>query len=112
LTHTDPDAFELGRNLATTPGKVVHETPLFQLIQYSPTTEGAGGAAGDLSAVDQPVLHPRPQPAEKLHPLGGRTGAVGVHRLVEIGRCLDGRGAVGRLHPRAGRKRSTWCARG
>ncbi|RQW43309.1 alpha/beta fold hydrolase [Novosphingobium sp. LASN5T] len=39
LTHTDPDAFELGRNLATTPGKVVHETPLFQLIQYSPTTE-------------------------------------------------------------------------
>jgi polyhydroxyalkanoate synthase len=36
LTHTDPDAFELGRNLATTPGKVVHETPLFQLIQYTP----------------------------------------------------------------------------
>jgi len=39
LTHTDPQAFELGRNLAITPGKVVHETPLYQLIQYSPTTE-------------------------------------------------------------------------
>ncbi len=39
LTHTDPDAFELGRNIAMTPGKVVYETPLFQLIQYSPTTE-------------------------------------------------------------------------
>ncbi|PLK27921.1 alpha/beta hydrolase [Novosphingobium sp. TH158] len=39
LTHTDPTAFELGRNIAMTPGKVVHETPLFQLIQYSPTTE-------------------------------------------------------------------------
>lgn len=39
LTHTDPLAFELGRNIAITPGKVVHETPLFQLIQYTPTTD-------------------------------------------------------------------------
>lgn len=39
LTHTDPDAFELGRNIAATPGKVVHETPLYQLIQYTPTTD-------------------------------------------------------------------------
>ncbi len=39
LTHTDPDAFKLGENLAATPGKVVHETPLFQLVQYSPSTE-------------------------------------------------------------------------
>jgi polyhydroxyalkanoate synthase len=38
LTHTDPAAFELGRNIAVTPGKVVYETPLFQLIHYSPTT--------------------------------------------------------------------------
>ena len=38
LTHTDPDAFRLGENLAATPGKVVHETPLYQLIQYSPAT--------------------------------------------------------------------------
>ena len=38
LTHTDPDAFEVGRNIATTPGKVVHETPLYQLIHYAPTT--------------------------------------------------------------------------
>ncbi|MHA7820051.1 MAG: PHA/PHB synthase family protein [Erythrobacter sp.] len=39
LTHTDPDAFKLGENLAATPGKVVHETPMFQLVQYSPTTK-------------------------------------------------------------------------
>lgn len=39
LTHTDPNAFTLGENLASTPGKVVHETPLYQLIQYTPSTK-------------------------------------------------------------------------
>ncbi|EAQ28054.1 poly-3-hydroxybutyrate synthase [Erythrobacter sp. NAP1] len=39
LTHTDPNAFTLGKNLAASPGKVVHETPLYQLIQYSPSTK-------------------------------------------------------------------------
>src|SRR3546814_876325 len=39
LTQTRADAFELGRNIASTPGKVVFETELFQLIQYNPTTE-------------------------------------------------------------------------
>lgn len=38
LTHTDRDAFELGRNLATTPGKVIHRTDLYELIQYAPAT--------------------------------------------------------------------------
>ncbi len=39
LTHTASDAFKLGENIAVTPGKVIHETPLYQLIQYSPATE-------------------------------------------------------------------------
>jgi polyhydroxyalkanoate synthase subunit PhaC len=38
LTHTDPNAFQVGRNLAMTPGKVVKRTPLYELIQYSPAT--------------------------------------------------------------------------
>ncbi len=39
LTQTQKGAFEVGRNLATTPGKVVHQTPLYQLIQYTPATD-------------------------------------------------------------------------
>ena len=38
LTQSAPGAYEVGRDLATTPGKVIHETRLFQLIQYSPVT--------------------------------------------------------------------------
>ncbi len=39
VTHTPEGAFELGRNLAMTPGKVFKRTPLYELIQYSPTTD-------------------------------------------------------------------------
>ena len=39
LTHVDPKAFEVGRNIATTPGKVIRQTGMYQLIQYAPTTD-------------------------------------------------------------------------
>src|SRR6185312_4746692 len=39
LTQTKSGVFEVGRNLATTPGKVIKETPLYQLIQYTPVTD-------------------------------------------------------------------------
>jgi polyhydroxyalkanoate synthase len=39
LTQTKSGVFEVGRNLATTPGKVIRETPLYQLIQYTPVTD-------------------------------------------------------------------------
>jgi len=36
---SDLNAFEVGRNLAITPGKVIYQNDMMQLIQYSPTTE-------------------------------------------------------------------------
>ena len=39
MTQSKPGAFEVGKNLATTAGKVIHETPLYQLIQYTPSTD-------------------------------------------------------------------------
>jgi polyhydroxyalkanoate synthase len=36
---TDRDAFKLGENIAVSPGKVVYQNELMQLIQYSPSTD-------------------------------------------------------------------------
>jgi polyhydroxyalkanoate synthase len=35
---TDSEAFDIGGNIATTPGKIVYQNDLVQLVQYAPTT--------------------------------------------------------------------------
>ena len=39
IRQSDPSNLEVGVNMATTPGKVIYQNELMQLIQYEPTTE-------------------------------------------------------------------------
>jgi polyhydroxyalkanoate synthase len=39
ISMTDMAAFKIGENVGTTPGKVIYQNELIQLLQYAPTTE-------------------------------------------------------------------------
>lgn len=39
ISTTNDKAFEIGKNIATTPGKVIYQNDLLQLIQYEPSTK-------------------------------------------------------------------------
>ncbi len=39
ISMTDTEAFELGTNVAVTPGKVIYQNEMMQLLQYTPSTE-------------------------------------------------------------------------
>ncbi len=39
ISQTDVEAFEVGRNVATAPGRVIFQNEIIQLIQYAPTTD-------------------------------------------------------------------------
>ncbi|MCC2112157.1 MAG: class I poly(R)-hydroxyalkanoic acid synthase, partial [Hyphomicrobiales bacterium] len=39
IRQTDPTKFKVGENMALTPGKVIYQNDITQIIQYAPTTE-------------------------------------------------------------------------
>ncbi|MEO5706123.1 MAG: alpha/beta fold hydrolase [Alteraurantiacibacter sp.] len=39
LTHSDTSRFVVGENVAATPGQVIHRDPMYEVIQYSATTD-------------------------------------------------------------------------
>ena len=91
VSMTDPTAFDVGRNLAVTPGAVVYENDFMQLIQYRPADgHRVRAAARHRAAVHQQVLHPRSSAGQFVRPLRGRTGADRVHRLVAQHARIDG----------------------
>ena len=74
--------------------------------------EGHGAAADDHPAVDQQVLHPRPQRQEEPGALAGRAGLHRLRDLLGQSRRPPRQGDLGGLHvPRAPAPPSTRCWR-
>ena len=96
------DNFVVGRDVATTPGKVIFRNELFELLQYSPTTETAFETPLLIfPALDQQILHSRSAAQEFLRQMGGRAR---LHRV---------RGLLGQSRSFARREETskTTCAR-
>ena len=70
IKHVEPDAFEIGKTVATTPGKVVFQNELFQLLQFAPSTDKVRKRL-DRSPWINSILYPRSAGEELVHQVGG-----------------------------------------
>ncbi len=72
---TDTEAFTVGENIATTPGKVVYpeRSDAVDPVQRRPPRRSTRRPLADHAALDQQVLHPGPAGQEQLHQMGRRS---------------------------------------
>ncbi len=100
VTLADKQAFQVGGNIATTPGSVVYRNHLLELIQYTPTTEVCPqNPAADLPAMDQQVLHHGYEAREFADQMDRRSRLHPVRGVLGQPRRLLCRYRDGRLHP-------------
>jgi len=71
----DKSAFTVGENIAATPGAVIYTNPIFELIQYKPTTD---------TVYDRPIMFVPPV-VNKYYLLDLAPGKSAVEYLVEKG---------------------------